>query len=175
MIISVNLLEAGNVGKCDIDSEIQLLWAEVLRGLYIFMSFLPEALSGSFYEDLRKHPYCSGRVRKVTKASHPVKKILTNSVLTPYTSWRKAIPPHSSLLWLSYIHLRENSEQGTMLHGSRLVNLQSKKGRRGGGKYYVTRETLMMIPKLRLRLTRRLEFNQKMIESITLPRLQGSG
>ena len=61
-----------------------------------------------------------------------------------------------------------------MLHGSRLVNLQSKKRVGGGGKYYITRETLVMVPKLGLRLTRRLEFNQKMIESITLPRLQGS-
>ena len=55
-----------------------------------------------------------------------------------------------------------------------MVNLQSKKGVGGRGKYYITRETFVIVPKLRLRLARRLEFNQKMIENITLPRLQGS-
>jgi len=55
-----------------------------------------------------------------------------------------------------------------------LVNLQSKKGVGGRGKYYITRETFVIVPTPRLRLARRLEFNQKMIASITLPRLQGS-
>lgn len=48
-----------------------------------------------------------------------------------------------------------------MLHGSRLVNLQSKKRVGGGGKYYITRETLGDDPQTETQAHQKTEFESE--------------
>ena len=74
--------------------------------------FLPGALSGSFSEDLRKRPSLLWQGKeKSNRLLIQLKRHPQNSVLTPYLSWRQAIPPHSSPLLTFLYPLRRKIEK----------------------------------------------------------------